>query len=53
MVKWEQVSTRSKEQLTKSWSFVISGWVEVATLTVTCQISWGTFALAGQRGACM
>ena len=53
MVRQEQVSTGSKEQLTKRWSFVISEWVEVTTLTVTCRVSWWTFALAGQPGTCM
>lgn len=53
MVRWEQVSTRSKEQLTKRWSFVISEWVEVTALMVTCQVSWWMFALAGQPGTCM
>lgn len=54
MVRQEQVSTWSKEQLTpKRWSFVISEWVEVTTLVVTCQVSQWTFALAGQPGTCM
>lgn len=32
VARQEQVSTRSKEQLTKRWGFVISEWVEVTTL---------------------